>query len=144
MGYGPDVLCRLYCMSKPIVAVAVLMLYERGKLCLEDPVAKYIPSFADIRVVSNPKEVSKTSATKPTPITIMHCLTHTSGLCYSGAFLQKPWDPESESVYPLTKRVENGEIRDLAHFVDELAKVPLRFKPGDKYSYSFSLDVLGR
>lgn len=142
--YGTDVIMRIYCMTKPMLAVAILMLQERGLLHVNDALSKYIPSFGDVRVAANKLAVKKTSAKKPKPITILHCLTHTAGIPVGGAFLQTPHDPESKSVYPLVKRVESGEIENVGHFADELAKVPLRRNPGDAYSYSFSTDVLGR
>src|ERR1700730_11101187 len=70
-----DTIFRLYSMSKPITSVAAMMLVEDGKLALDDPVAKYIPAFADVKVGVEKREVNR-------PITIEDLLRHTSGLTY--------------------------------------------------------------
>lgn len=142
--YGPDVLMRLYCMSKPFVAVAILLLQDRGRLSVQDPVSKYIPSFRKIRVASHGNSVMKTHAQKPKALTILRCLTHTAGLPYGRDFNQTPDSAETKACHDLVQRVEQGEMEHLEQFVDELAEVPLRYQPGERYAYSYSTDVLGR
>lgn len=135
--YGPDVMCRLYCMSKPFVGVGILILLDRGLLSIKDPVKKYLPCFKDVKKTR--------SALKPKPLTILHCLTHTGGLPYGVDFGQSHGgDPELKRCDPLVQRTESQEIKSLEQFVEELAQLPLSFEPGKEYHYSYSLDVLGR
>lgn len=142
--YGPDTIVRLYCMSKPFVAVCILMLQERGLLSLKDPVSKYIPSFRGVGLAASSKSVFTKSKTKPKAFSIMHCLTHTAGLPYGSSFNEKPSDAETQMCHQLVQGVEEGKIASLQAFVDELARLPLRLVPGKEYHYSFGLDVLGR
>lgn len=142
--YGPDVLVRLYCMTKPFVAAAVLLLYDRGQLDLWDPVAKHIPSFRQAKVVSRASAIQAVAPEKPPPPTIMHCLTHTAGLPYGTDFNQRPYSPETKSCHGLVQRVETGEVASLGQFVDALAALPLRARPGSHWHYSWGIDVLGR
>lgn len=144
LDYGPNVIMRLYCMSKPFVAVGILILQERGLLSVNDPVAKHIPSFKSQGVVASSKEVTKTSPVRPKPFTILHCLTHTAGLPYGVNFNEEPGSKEFEMTEELVKATERGEVKSLAQFVDALAAMPLRCLPGKRYGYSYSVDVLGR
>ncbi|HYH33163.1 MAG TPA: serine hydrolase domain-containing protein, partial [Pseudonocardia sp.] len=77
-----DTIWRIYSMTKPITSVAVLMLYERGLLELTDPVARYIPSFADARVYKAGSAANPGTVPATEPVRIWHLLTHTSGLTY--------------------------------------------------------------
>lgn len=129
----PETIFRIYSMSKPIVSVAAMQLVEEGKLGLEDPVSKYIPEFA------NPKVLVGNGVTRPATreATVRDLLSHKSGLIY-GVF-----DPESElgKLYMAAGDVR-FDITDL-----ELAKaigaLPLRFDPGTAWHYSRATDVLG-
>jgi len=142
--YGPDVLCRLYCMSKPFVAVGVLILQERGLLSVRDAVAKYLPCFKHVTKVSRPSAVFQAADKRPRPFTILHCLTHTTGLTYGTDFNRAPSSPSTKMCDALVQRTESGQIGSLEQFVNELAQLPLRFEPGKEYSYSYSIDVLCR
>jgi CubicO group peptidase (beta-lactamase class C family) len=123
-------------MSKPFVAAGILILLDRGLISVKDPVAKYLPCFKDKRTVN--------SSAKQIPVTILHLLTHTSGLPYGIDFGQAPSNSELERCDPLVQRTESKEIKSLAQFVEELAQLPLEFAPGKEYHYSYSTDVLGR
>jgi CubicO group peptidase (beta-lactamase class C family) len=79
-------------MTKPIVSLGVMMLYEEGRFQLNDPVSKYIPEFGDPKVLVTPKEGKPYTIPATQPITIRHLLTHTSGLSYN-------WDPALGSFY---------------------------------------------
>jgi len=142
--YGPDTICRLYCMSKPFVATGILLLHDRGLLKLDDPVQKYVPSFRGVKVVSRNSAIFKTNAAQPKPFTIKNCLTHSAGLPYGTSFNEPPSSAETKMCLHLVQGTEEGRIASLEQFVDELAKCPLRFAPGERYGYSYGLDVLGR
>eukprot|EP00929_Paragymnodinium_shiwhaense_P079672 TRINITY_DN41533_c0_g2_i1.p1 TRINITY_DN41533_c0_g2~~TRINITY_DN41533_c0_g2_i1.p1 ORF type:complete len:594 (+),score=135.86 TRINITY_DN41533_c0_g2_i1:82-1863(+) len=147
---------RCYSMTKPITAVALTLLVERGLLSFDDPVAKFMPKFGDMKVVKRgvdefDKKLPEEERFEPLarPITMRHLLTHTSGLAY-GPDRCCPKDKlkasdECEKRYlPLVQAVDDGKIRTMAQFCDMLATLPLRFQPGTKWMYSHSLDVAGR
>jgi CubicO group peptidase (beta-lactamase class C family) len=132
-----DAVFQICSMSKPITAAAVLQLYDRGKLRLSDPVSKYIPAFANVKVFSGGSAAAPTLRRPARPITIAHLLTHTSGLTY-GLFTHTPVD----TMYVAANLLAPG--RTLAQFADALAKLPLAFSPGTQWNYGMSLDLLGR
>jgi CubicO group peptidase (beta-lactamase class C family) len=112
----PDSIFRIYSMSKPITTVAAMMLVEEGKLRLDEPLSKYIPAFANVRV--GPDKVPA-----KLPITIQDLMRHTSGITYAHA--------------------SSGDI-DNAEFAERVAKLPLGYQPGTTWDYSYSVDILGR
>jgi CubicO group peptidase (beta-lactamase class C family) len=142
-----DAIFRIFSMTKPVVSIALMMLVDEGRLFLADPVAKFVPEFADPKV-----GMEKNGRLEFVPaeraITIHDLLRHTSGLTYAftgdsavqrlykGAHLFAP-DPANASQFL---------IRDLttAEFVAELAKLPLIDQPGASWFYSHSTDVIGR
>jgi CubicO group peptidase (beta-lactamase class C family) len=136
-----DTIFRLYSMSKPVTSVAAMMLVEEGKLALDDPLAKYIPAFADVKVgVEKRDDAGQLSlALEPLqrPITIEDLLRHTSGLTY-GFY--------GDGV--VRKRYANAELFrddfDNADFADRLAKLPLAEQPATLWDYGHSTDILGR
>src|SRR6476660_1322240 len=121
-----DTIFRLYSMSKPITSVAAMMLVEDGKLSLDDPVAKYIPAFADVKVgVEKRNEHEKTSLVlEPAnrPITIEDLLRHTSGLTYGfyGDGAVRKLDANSNLF--------EGDF-DNAEFAERIARLPLAEQP---------------
>ena len=136
-----DTIFRLYSMSKPITSVAAMMLVEDGKLALGDPLSKYIPAFADVRVGFEKRDdggmAILTREPLRRPITIEDLLRHTSGLTYG-------FYGES-AVRKLYAHADlfRGDF-DNADFVDRLAKLPLAEQPGTLWDYGHSTDVLGR
>ena len=136
-----DAIFRIYSMTKPITTVAAMMLYEEGKLALNDPVAKYIPAFKDIKV----GEEKPGADGKPTlelvapkrPMTLQDLMRHSSGLTYGffGEGLVKKTYLEANL---------NADDPTTTEFVDRLAKLPLVYHPGTTWDYSQSTDVLGR
>jgi CubicO group peptidase (beta-lactamase class C family) len=136
-----DAIFRIYSMSKPITSVAVMMLVEQGKITLDEPIAKYIPAFKDMKVSIEAKgeegkpEHHLVDAKKP--ITIQDLLRHTSGLTY-GFF----GDLLAKKAY-LEANIYEGDF-DNAEFAERLAKLPLAFQPGTTWDYSNSTDILGR
>nr|WP_211177869.1 serine hydrolase domain-containing protein [Pseudonocardia acidicola] len=135
-----DTIWRIYSMTKPITSVAALMLYEQGALELTDPVSRYIPSFADLRVYKAGSALNPATTPVTEPIRVWHLLTHTAGLTY-GFHHAHPVD----EMYRL-KGFEFGAPRgmDLAAVCDAYAQLPLLFQPGSEWNYSVATDVLGR
>ncbi len=135
---------RIASMTKAITTTAVMQLYEQGKLWLDEPVSKYIPAFENQQVLDTFNETDSSYTTVPAkrPVTIRQLLTHTSGIVY-GAF-----NPgKLQAVY------EKFDMNDvgLSHpswtteeFINRLAKIPLAFQPGEKFTYGLNMDVLGR
>jgi len=132
-----DAVFRLFSLTKPITSTAVMQLYERGKLRLDDPVSKYIPSFARVKVFAGGSAAQPQLRDPARPITVADLLTHTSGLTY-GLFGNTPVD----SIY--TRAQFFGPGWTTTKLADSLAQLPLLFSPGEKWNYSFSTDVLGR
>ena len=133
----PDTIFRIASMSKPITSVAVMMLFEEGKLQLTDPVSRYIPAFRSMRVAA--ADGSTTPATRQ--ITIRDLLSHRSGLSYGflnggpvGAAYRKEGVTDGLTTTTMT----------LAEGIDKLAAQPLMSQPGAAWNYSLSADVLGR
>jgi CubicO group peptidase (beta-lactamase class C family) len=77
-------------------------------------------------------------------VLIKHLLTHTSGLSYGAALGDPPSSATEESYQPLIQKADRREFEDLAAWCDELAALPLRFQPGEKWEYSYSIDIVGR
>jgi CubicO group peptidase (beta-lactamase class C family) len=136
-----DTIFRLYSMSKPVTSVAAMMLVEDGKLSLDDPVAKYIPDFADVEVgVEKPDEGGKPHlGLEPLnrPITIEDLLRHTSGITY-GFY----GDSAVRKLYANSDLFE-GDF-DNAAFAARIVKLPLAEQPGTLWDYGHSTDILGR
>ncbi|WP_291842904.1 serine hydrolase domain-containing protein [Maricaulis sp.] len=135
-----DTPVRIASMTKPVTAVAIMMLVERGEIALHDPVSDYIPSFANVRVAVSPmaNEAGEIETRAPdTVMTIEHLLTHTAGLGYI-------FEAESDlgRLY-LENSMYDGE-GDLAFRVDRLTAMPLYTDPGERWMYSYGLDVAGR
>lgn len=134
-----DTIFRLYSMSKPITSVAAMMLVEEGRLSLGDPVSKYIPAFADVKVGVEKPDEQPALVLEPVnrPITIEDLLRHTSGLTY-GFY----GDSAVRKLYAQAD-LFNGDL-DNAEFAERIAKLPLAEQPGTLWDYGHSTDVLGR
>jgi CubicO group peptidase (beta-lactamase class C family) len=136
-----DTIFRLYSMSKPITSVAAMMLVDEGRLKLDDPVAKYIPSFADVRVGvekknDNGEQVLDLVPPKR-PITILDLMRHTSGIVY-GFY----GDGMVRHLYGKAN-IYDGDF-DNAEFAERIAQLPLAVHPGTLWDYGHSTDILGR
>jgi CubicO group peptidase (beta-lactamase class C family) len=136
-----DTIFRLYSMSKPLTSVVAMMLVEDGKLSLNDPVSKYIPAFADVKVgvEKGDQNGRPRLVLEPVkrPITIEDLLRHTSGLTY-GFY----GDSAVRELYA-NSDLFKGDF-DNAEFAERLAKLPLAEQPGTLWDYGHSTDVLGR
>jgi len=135
-----DTIYRLYSMTKPITSVALMMLYERGHFLLENPVSRWIPSFADLQVFTGGTADAPETRPLESPLTIHHVLTHTSGLTYGFQY--------NHPVDELYRRAALGDFfsapdYDLDGAMELLAAQPLLFEPGTAWNYSMSTDVCG-
>ncbi len=135
-----DTLWRIFSMTKPITSVAAMMLYEEGALQLTDPVSKFIPSFADLRVYAGGSDQNPLTVPATEPMRVWHLLTHTSGLTYGFHRVHTV-----DAIYRAAG-FDPGAPRgmDLAAACDGWASLPLLFEPGAEWNYGVSTDVLGR
>ena len=135
-----DTIFRIFSMTKPVTAVAAMMLYEEGAFDLRDPVSRFIPSFRDVRVFRGGSALRPVTAPAAEPVRIWHLLTHTSGLTYG--FLHR--DAVDEMYRAAGFEWGSPPGMDLAACCDRYASLPLLFEPGSEWNYSVSSDVLGR
>ena len=131
-----DSVFRMFSMTKPIASVALMRLVEEGRVLLRDPLAKYIPAFADVRVGMQGDEGLQLVAPSR-PITLYDLLRHTAGLTYE--FL-----PPSAVRSRYADADLNDRNRDNAQFAQALAKLPLMHQPGAIWEYSRATDLMGR
>jgi CubicO group peptidase (beta-lactamase class C family) len=145
---GPDSLWRVYSMTKPITAMAAMILIEDGKMKLDEPVSDFLPAFKTMRVQLNENTIDSRPAVRP--ITIRNLLTHTAGLGYNivtkGPLLQLYMDKGlTPGQVNAAMEVDARKTRpaSLQEFADRVATVPLIADPGTKWSYSIGLDLMG-
>ncbi|MBI1259020.1 MAG: serine hydrolase [Chloroflexi bacterium] len=134
-----DALFRIYSMTKPIISVAIMMLFEEGKLSLNDPVSKFIPAFKKTKVFAGAEVLGLKLVDQDPVMTVYHLLTHTSGLSY-GWFFDSPVEDLYRAAFQRAKPDRN---QLLSESVDRLAELPLLFQPGTCWRYSMAVDVLG-
>ena len=133
-----DTIFNIASMTKPMTAVGGLMLYEQGKLLIDDPLGKYFPKFADMRVaVSDNGEPTIDTVPANRPITIQDLMRHTSGIIYGGR-----GNTIVHKQYPAGSSAAATKL-DGAAFMDQLASLPLLYQPATVWDYGFGLDVLG-
>jgi CubicO group peptidase (beta-lactamase class C family) len=135
-----DTLWRIYSMTKPITTVAAMMLWEEGAFELKDPVARFIPAFADARVYVRGSAQKPFTVPPVDPVRIWHLMTHTSGLTYG--FHHTHAVDEIYRAAGFEWSMPAG--MDLAACCDVWAGLPLAFQPGAEWLYSVATDVLGR
>jgi CubicO group peptidase (beta-lactamase class C family) len=137
-GVDPDAIFRIASMTKPVTSVAFMQLVEAGKVALSEPVAKYIPEFANLGVfVSGGGAIPFVTRPPATRLNVIDVLRHTTGFTY-GFQERTPVD----AAYRKSE-LEHWVKNDSAGFIDHLAKMPLEFDPGTCWNYSVSTDVLG-
>ena len=132
-----DTIFRIYSMTKPIVGVALMTYYDEGRFTLDDPVSKFIPEFADLKVAKEdgPDGMPITEDAEH-PMTMRELMSHTAGLTY-GLFSQSQVD----TLYVNANILDfNQSLKDM---IDKLAKIPLRQQPGSMWHYSVAVDVQG-
>ncbi|MBI3960362.1 MAG: beta-lactamase family protein [Chloroflexi bacterium] len=132
-----DTLFRLYSMTKPITSVAALMLYEDGHFLLDDPIADYLPAFADVQVCVGMDVTGMRLARPERPPSVRDLMRHTAGLSY-GWFQDTPVDQAYRDA-----KMDQRQY-SLTEGVEQLAKLPLVYHPGRAWRYSYATDVLGR
>jgi CubicO group peptidase (beta-lactamase class C family) len=136
-----DTIFRIYSMTKPIATTALMLLYEEGKVLLQDPVSKYIPSFKNLKVFSGKTETGLQFEALNREITIHDLATHTAGLGY-GLFTDSP----VEDLFRESGIFRPGVIvmgTSLEEMVKKLAQIPLANQPGSRWRYSIAIDVIG-
>ncbi len=138
-----DAIFRIYSMTKPIVSVALMTLYEQGYFQLNDPVSRYVPSWKKHRVWVSGEGADMQTEAPARPVTFRDVLSHAAGLTYGGGLpgvgIQHPID----KVYRELKIRSAGSSDAMTEFMDKLAQVPLRYQPGTAWMYSLATDVCG-
>lgn len=126
---APETIYRIYSMTKPVTAVAMLILHERGLWSVDDPIAKHLPELADLKGPGG-------AAPDHAP-TVLELMTHTAGFGYGIG--PGPHDPTDKAY------IEAGlwQAQDLADFTRRLASIPLAYQPGATWRYSLSMDLQG-
>jgi CubicO group peptidase (beta-lactamase class C family) len=131
-----DSIFRIYSMTKPITGVAMMMLFEEGKWQLDDPVAKYVPEFAGLKVYGTEANGNMTLKDQVHPMTMRELMSHTGGFTY-GFFSNTPVDKLQREADLLN--IDNT----LEEFIRRVAKLPLNSQPGSEWHYSISVDIQG-
>ena len=125
-----DDLFRIYSMTKPIVAVAAMQLYEKGKFHLNDPISKFLPELKDLNVMDENGNLTKNNS----PITMQQLLTHTAGFSYGFS------DSKVDKEY---SKAELWKSKDSNDFIKRVSTLPLHFKSGERWHYSIAVDLTG-
>src|SRR5262249_55042602 len=138
---SPDTIFAVHSMTKPITSLAAMMLVDEGKLSLSDPLSKYIPSFAEVKVGREAALMDGTVIVERgapvRPITILDLMRHTSGISYS--YIGANWVEKAYTDANLfAGHFDNDE------FAERIAKLPLSRQPGTLWRYGHSTDILGR
>lgn len=134
-----DTIFRIMSMTKPVTAVAAMLLYEQGHFDLNTPIHEFLPAFSDTRIFQGHDDHGHVLTEAVTsPMTFRHLFTHTSGLSYGSL----PNDPV-DLLYNQTFSQVDRNAETIQSFVENLAQLPLAFQPGTQWRYGFSLDVLG-
>jgi CubicO group peptidase (beta-lactamase class C family) len=134
-----DTIFNIASMTKPMTTVGALMLYEQGKLLIDDPLSKYFPKFASMRVAARDGANEPTADTVPAnrQITIQDLMRHTSGLIYGGR-----GNTLVHKMYPAGS-ADAARDYDGVAFMDKLASLPLLYQPATVWDYGFGIDILG-
>jgi CubicO group peptidase (beta-lactamase class C family) len=135
-----ETIWRIYSMTKPITGVALMSLYEQGLFQLTDPVSKFLPEWAGLKVREHSESGEARLVAPQRPVQIRDLLTHTSGIGYGRDNADVDVALVAEPGQPPTPRLD----ADLASMVTRLAGYPLRFHPGTHWLYSVGTDVCGR
>jgi CubicO group peptidase (beta-lactamase class C family) len=134
-----DAIFRIYSMSKPIAAVALMMLFEEGKFLLNDPVTKFLPELAGMKVFVEEGEGGPVLEASPRAATMREVLNHSAGFGYG--IIPEGLDPV-EDLYRAAGVLDRDQT--LAEMITKLSRLPLRYAPGTDWYYSLSNDVQGR
>ena len=130
-----DTIFRDYSMTKPVTGVAMMILYEQGKWLPSDPISKFIPEFAHLKVFNGFDATGKMLLADPShPPTMRELMTHSAGFTYGNA------DTPVDQMY---KQLDPSHAPNLQGMIDRLAKIPLLYQPGTRWVYSMSMDIQG-
>ncbi len=132
-----DTVFRIFSMTKPVTSVALMMLFEKGLIQLDDPVYRYISSFRKLEVYVSGVDGSFETRAPDRSLTIKDLLSPQSGFTYD--FLK---ENEIDAAYS-SRGIGSATQKDLASLIDSLSDLPLLFSPGDRWNYSVSTDVCG-
>ena len=131
-----DTIFRIFSMTKPVTGVAMMVLYEEGKWNPSDPISKFIPEFAHLKVFKGMDSDGKMILEEPIhPPTMHELMTHTAGFTY-GLFGDGPVDKMYQAQHVLVSK-------SLQEMVNKLANIPLLYQPGTRWVYSVSMDIQG-
>jgi CubicO group peptidase (beta-lactamase class C family) len=131
-----DTIFRLYSMTKPIASAALMMLFQEGRFEMNDPLSKYIPEFANLRVLRTPDSPFDETVPLIHPPTVQDALRHTAG--FSHGISMDSYDAHYEEVNVF------GTDVSLTEMMTKLVKIPLRYQPGSRWAYSVGPDVVAR
>ena len=145
VAWSDDTIVRIYSMTKPIVSVALMTLFEQGRFELDDPVHRFIPEWKNHRVWVSGEGASMVTEAPERPVSFRDVLSHTSGLTYgsmlaslTGLPIEHPVDKAYDEI-----GVRRGDSETLDQFLQKLGEVPLRYQPGQRWMYSLATDVCG-
>ena len=131
-----DTIFRMYSQTKPMIGVAMMILFEEGRWRLDDPITKYIPEFANLKVMTGVDAKGQpTVEDVKRPATMRELMTHTAGFGY-GLRTGNPVD----DAFRDQKVLASSSLKDM---IDKVAKIPLLYQPGTKWSYSVAVDIQG-
>jgi CubicO group peptidase (beta-lactamase class C family) len=134
----PDTIFRIYSMTKPLTSVAFMMLFEEGRVALDEPVHKYIPEWKNLGVFVAGTAPSFLTRPPARPMLIVDLMRHTSGLTYG--FQQRS---NVDAAYRAAQIGEVEKAGTLQSMIEALANIPLEFSPGEAWNYSVATDVIG-
>ena len=130
-----DTIFRDFSMSKPVTGVAMMILYEQGKWLPSDPIAKYIPEFAHLKVFKGTDADGKMILVDPEHApTMRELMSHSAGFSYGNG---------NSPVDAIYKELKPAQSANLQEMIDKLAKIPLLYQPGKGWTYSVSMDIEG-
>ena len=133
-----DAIFNIASMAKTITAAGALKLYEEGKFLPDDPVKKYLPELSNLKVLTNIGTDSSKVVPLKRDITIRDLFRHTAGFGY--VQYERDVKNEVDSLYVVNKL---SESRTSGEFLNKISKIPLKYQPGSKWEYSYSIDILG-
>ena len=130
-----DVIFRAYSMTKPVTGVAMMVLYEQGKWLPSDPISKYVPEFAHLKVFKGVDADGKMIVVDPEHApTMRELMTHSAGFSYGSGH------SVVDAMYHDEKVMQSANLQEM---INKLAKIPLNYQPGKGWTYSVSMDVQG-
>lgn len=140
---GDDTLFRIFSMTKVITTTALLILYERGQILLDDPVYEYLPSFRNQTVLQIDGQGNRVIVPANRPNTLKNLLTMTSGIPYYHPGRSLSTDLLGNIWTRMDADIAAGRPWDTARMMDEIGHTPLQFHPGEKFQYGLGIDVIG-